>query len=192
MHRQGRLTPLQTGFLSNEEDSVRYVTTLFQSYRHHTVCFVLILCSRSGVPPLCSFEEVKSRSSTSSVASLHMTYLSVDSIPSRRSSVTTYTSVSSAGIKFDAIPTLTKTPWELERHRKLPAGRRQKQKVFPPHIFKTLPKEVYDCIVKQLGNLHFGENKSCPSCYLKDLYNLALTSRAWDRAATAQLYVTCL
>ncbi|PSN66820.1 hypothetical protein BS50DRAFT_493135, partial [Corynespora cassiicola Philippines] len=56
-------------------------------------------------------------------------------------------------------------------------------------IFKNLPREVYDCIVEQLEQLHFAQqNEACSSCYLKDLYNLALTSRAWDQAATAQMY----
>ena len=29
---------------------------------------------------------------------------------------------------------------------------------FPAHIFKTLPREVYDCILEQLENIHFEQD----------------------------------
>lgn len=86
------------------------------------------------------------------------------------------------------IPRLTKTPWELERHKKNSTWRRSKAPYeFPAHIFKRLPKEVYDCIVAQLEQIHIGHDQASSSCYLNDLYNLSLTSRMWDKTTTAQM-----
>ncbi|KAF1365330.1 hypothetical protein EJ07DRAFT_75800, partial [Lizonia empirigonia] len=55
-------------------------------------------------------------------------------------------------------------------------------------IFKRLPREVYECIVAQLDQVHLQDDQACQPCYLRDLHSLALTSRAWDRAATLQMY----
>ncbi|KAH7139374.1 hypothetical protein B0J11DRAFT_41871 [Dendryphion nanum] len=63
---------------------------------------------------------------------------------------------------------------------------------FPSNMFKRLPREVYDCILKHLEQTHLEDNESCRSCYLKDLHSLSLTSRSWDRAATLQLYQKAL
>lgn len=92
------------------------------------------------------------------------------------------------------IPHLTRTPWELERKKKNSVWRRTRVEqehghVLPASVFKHLPREVYDCIVDQLEQLHLGQGQSCPPCYLKDLHSLSLTSRAWDRATTLRLYV---
>ncbi|KAF2191067.1 hypothetical protein K469DRAFT_746509 [Zopfia rhizophila CBS 207.26] len=151
----------------------------------------LLAVDSTGVheaPRPCTASQIESRNSISLVASSRYTSHSTDSALSRRSSVTTYSSQSS-GNNLE-VPHLTKTPWELERHKRSSRWHRSKpaEYVFPAHVFKTLPREVYDCIVEQLEYLYLGQNQSCPSCYMKDLCNLALTSRAWDRAATAQLY----
>ncbi|KAF1836229.1 hypothetical protein BDW02DRAFT_494125 [Decorospora gaudefroyi] len=88
-----------------------------------------------------------------------------------------------------AVPRSTKTPWELERSKKISSWRRRKPVyVFPAHIFKDLPREVYDCIVAQLEQIHLGLDQACPSCYLRDLRSLSLTSRTWDKAASAAMY----
>ena len=61
----------------------------------------------------------------------------------------------------------------------------------PPPVFKYLPTEIYDCILQQLQVVHMRPNtQSCATCYTRDLYNLALTSRAWDRAVRVQLWVS--
>ncbi|KAF2687225.1 hypothetical protein K458DRAFT_386050 [Lentithecium fluviatile CBS 122367] len=87
------------------------------------------------------------------------------------------------------VPHLTRTPWELERYKRHSVWKRTtKEYVYPPQTFKKLPREVYDCVVEHLEQLHLGQDQSCSSCYLKDLYHLSLTSRAWDRAATLQMY----
>lgn len=59
---------------------------------------------------------------------------------------------------------------------------------FPASVFRNLPREVYDCIVEQLEQLYSHEDQRNTACYLRDLSNLSLTSRAWDRAATLQMY----
>ena len=58
----------------------------------------------------------------------------------------------------------------------------------PPPVFKRIPLEIYECILQQLRIVHEGSYlQSCATCYMRDLYNLALVSRAWDRAVRAQL-----
>lgn len=87
------------------------------------------------------------------------------------------------------VPHLTKTPWEVERYKRNSARRRPgPEKELPARIFKSLPREVYDCIVAQLEEIHLRQDQACPSCYLKDLHSLSLTTRAWDRTATLQMY----
>lgn len=54
--------------------------------------------------------------------------------------------------------------------------------------FKSLPPEVYDCILQQLRILHEApEARSCQTCHLQDLCSLSLTSRAWDKAAQKRM-----
>ncbi|KAF2199056.1 hypothetical protein GQ43DRAFT_377161 [Delitschia confertaspora ATCC 74209] len=55
-------------------------------------------------------------------------------------------------------------------------------------VAKRLPREVYDCILDQLAEIHLGRDEPCPDCYLKDMYNLALTSRRWDCAVKEHMY----
>ncbi|KAF2828636.1 hypothetical protein CC86DRAFT_444791 [Ophiobolus disseminans] len=87
-------------------------------------------------------------------------------------------------------PHLTKTPWELERHKKRSRWRRSKvvENELPVAVFKILPKEVYQCIVVQLEQIHLRQTESCSSCYLRDLHSLSLVSRAWDKATTSRMY----
>ncbi|KAI9778906.1 MAG: hypothetical protein M1835_004818 [Candelina submexicana] len=60
-----------------------------------------------------------------------------------------------------------------------------------PPVFKRLPQEIYDCVLQHLRVVHLDPlSPSCATCYLRDLYSLALTSRLWDRAVRAQLYDT--
>ncbi|KAH7380099.1 hypothetical protein BKA66DRAFT_560279 [Pyrenochaeta sp. MPI-SDFR-AT-0127] len=81
------------------------------------------------------------------------------------------------------VPHLTQTPWEAERHKKNPAWRRSKLSYqLPEHVFRKLPREVYDCVLAQLEQIHLSQSEPCALCHLKDLYNLSLTNRAWDRA----------
>jgi hypothetical protein len=91
------------------------------------------------------------------------------------------------------VPRLTRSPWKFERHMRHSVWKRTTMKCgLSSLFFKNLPREVYDCVVEQLEQLHLGQDQSCTSCYLKDLYHLSLTSRAWERAATLQMYVGSL
>ncbi|PVH99115.1 hypothetical protein DM02DRAFT_680132 [Periconia macrospinosa] len=57
------------------------------------------------------------------------------------------------------------------------------------NIFRTLPREVYECILLQLERMYLGcGGKSCSECYVRDLYSLSLTSRAWDRVVNPRMY----
>lgn len=87
------------------------------------------------------------------------------------------------------IPHLTKTPWEADRHKKRASWRKsvKVEHQFPAQIFKNLPREVYDCILAQLEQIHLGQDQPCPNCYLADLANLSLVNRAWDKATTSPM-----
>ncbi|KAF1983677.1 hypothetical protein K402DRAFT_360674 [Aulographum hederae CBS 113979] len=114
---------------------------------------------------------------------------------SRRSSVTSYNSFASQSSAADDVPRLIKTPWEQDRSLR-PVSRRPSKLLKPPPVlparfFQTLPKEIYACIVRQLEILHLAsDRKTCPTCYLRDLCSLFLTSRRFNHAATDQLYGT--
>ncbi|OJD17726.1 hypothetical protein AJ78_02191 [Emergomyces pasteurianus Ep9510] len=59
----------------------------------------------------------------------------------------------------------------------------------PLPFLKPLPQEVYDCILSHLQYSHLAPNcEGCLTCYMRDLYSLALTSRAWEKAVRAKLY----
>ncbi|KAF2500257.1 hypothetical protein BU16DRAFT_241425 [Lophium mytilinum] len=141
-------------------------------------------------PRHCSTGQLSKRSSVSSVASARP---SRDSIYSKGTLTTSYSSVqSTTHYDFDTIPTITKTPWELDRYKRPSTTQRSKptEGTSPAtNSFEKLPREIYDCILQELELLHFQPGKHvCPSCYLRDVSNLALTSRAWDKAARAKLY----
>ncbi|KAL2386729.1 hypothetical protein RJ035_004544 [Blastomyces gilchristii] len=54
---------------------------------------------------------------------------------------------------------------------------------------RPLPQEVYDCIISHLQYSHMApNNEGCITCYMRDLYSLALTSRAWEKAVRGKLY----
>lgn len=104
------------------------------------------------------------RSSTSSYASFGSTFTTVSA---------TQTNATSLGSRRSSFTTVQQ---------------RTRSTQPPPPLFKRLPTEVYECILRQLSDLHTGAHlQSCATCYLRDLYNLALVSRAWDRAVRIQL-----
>src|SRR5262249_509203 len=126
-------------------------------------------------------------SSTASVSSKSSpSRPSLDSGLSRRTSVTLSDSAFTWSSNFEVTPMLTKTPWELERgKRRSTLSIRQSKcsstRSLPAHFFQNLPQEIYDCVLQQLEHLYFDSgSECCPSCYLKDVHSLALTSRAWN------------
>ncbi|QGA12807.1 hypothetical protein EYB26_000452 [Talaromyces marneffei] len=56
---------------------------------------------------------------------------------------------------------------------------------------KCLPPAVYDCILRQLQDLHEAPENyqyGCTTCFQRDLHALALTSRTWERNVRSKLY----
>lgn len=70
----------------------------------------------------------------------------------------------------------------------MPWTRLYEGRKLPTHVYKKTPREVFDCIVAQLEQLHLDQDQACASCYLDNLHSLSLASRAWGEAATAVLY----
>ncbi len=117
---------------------------------------------------------------------------------------------SSRKYRFSSAPKLVKTPWEADRSKRAfsrqwrqerdqepepgplqrsPTGRKQS---LSAGVFRQLPREVYDCILRQLERLHFSQGDgACLSCYLADVTSLCLTSKAWEWRARRSLYVFC-
>ncbi|CAI6340063.1 unnamed protein product [Periconia digitata] len=85
---------------------------------------------------------------------------------------------------------LASAPWELTRRKtRLQLRRTQSSLDLPMNIFRKLPREVYECILLQLENMHLGrDGQGCSQCYVRDLYHLCLTSRSWDRVANPRMY----
>jgi hypothetical protein len=56
-------------------------------------------------------------------------------------------------------------------------------------VFKRLPQVIFDCILNQLQSLHGSPHQSgCLTCFQRDLYALAMSSRAWEKAVRSKLY----
>lgn len=123
-------------------------------------------------------------------------YRTANSIISQRTSISENQNGIQYRSQFESVPAAEKG-WEMHtqfqrpmsifsvtsgpRHSKAPS-------IMQPRIFQMLPREVFDCVLQQLEVLHFGKGaQSCTTCYLRDLYNLALTSRKWDKAARSKL-----
>jgi hypothetical protein len=139
-----------------------------------------------------SLASLTSISSSKGSLSRPSTAGSLSSRYSRRSSTTSYNTLFGQGNGLDDVPKLIRTPWELERSKRsyAPRNKPPTPKQLPAHIFKDLPDEIYQCILQQLEHGYFEDlSGTCTSCYTKDLYSLALTSRAWERSARRQLYV---
>lgn len=70
----------------------------------------------------------------------------------------------------------------LSKHGHLPPGT-------VPSVFSgRLPAEVYDCILVHLEQLHTVPHADgCTTCFMRDLYSLTLTSRAWEKSARSKL-----
>ncbi|KAI9840532.1 MAG: hypothetical protein M1837_001546 [Sclerophora amabilis] len=59
----------------------------------------------------------------------------------------------------------------------------------PQNPIHRLPHEISNCVMEQLKNIHMDPLlASCSTCYLRDLYSMALTSRSWNRAVRPTMY----
>ena len=104
----------------------------------------------------------------------------------RRSSVSSYASLgSSTSIYSNAHTNATSMG---SRRSSFTTQQKMRSTQAPQPVVKRLPQEIYACIIQQLRVVHSEQYiQSCATCYMRDLYNLALTSRAWDRAVRCQL-----
>ena len=104
----------------------------------------------------------------------------------RWSSASSYASLSSGSSVYSA--PYTNATSLGSRRSSFTSQQKSRSTLPPPPVFKRLPQEIYACILRQLKAVHQEQYiQSCSTCHLRDLYNLALTSRAWDRAVRAQL-----
>ena len=115
--------------------------------------------------------------------------------------------ISSKKYRFSSAPKLVKTPWEADRSKRAFSRQwaqdqesqdgpgtlqRARKPSLSAGVFKRLPREVYDCILRQLEQLHFAQPEgACLSCHLADMVSLCLTSKAWEPRARRSLYVAC-
>ncbi|KAF2280080.1 uncharacterized protein EI97DRAFT_110228 [Westerdykella ornata] len=104
---------------------------------------------------------------------------------------------------------ITRVPWEIsnlpsrsKKHHDYPVAVQchvhiVRETSFAGSLFKRLPREVYDLILQKLEQIYHCQPQERteregwsgrPSPYLRDLYSLSLTSRAWNRAATDRMY----
>ncbi|KAF7512856.1 hypothetical protein GJ744_011959 [Endocarpon pusillum] len=103
---------------------------------------------------------------------------SLDSIPSRRSSNTSWVS----NYTQPTVPSPEPGTFSLGSKPSHPGLQRGL-------IFKRISQGVYDCILEQLQDLHSDRlSPSCATCYMRDLVALQLTSRSWDKAVRKTLY----
>lgn len=117
-----------------------------------------------------------------------MSWNSMDSSPmSRRSSSSSIASHDTAASNYSTTQRSSSSGGAVRSS--LPTQQRISRSTKPPlPMFKRLPPEIYGCILEQLKVLHSSPtSQSCATCYLRDLYSLALVSRAWDRAARMKL-----
>lgn len=87
-------------------------------------------------------------------------------------------------------PTLVNTPWELQRKN---LGSRWSKSstassVLRPEVFLQLPREIYQCIIDHIENVHTERTKVDVSGMQADLHSLCLVSRTWHRIAQDHLY----
>lgn len=119
------------------------------------------------------------------------------------SSITSLESQGSERLKkyrFDAAPKLVKTPWEADRAKTafsrqwqmdpsaIPRPTTGKSVVLSSRVFKHLPDEIYDCILRQLEAMFLRqEGGACVSCFHMELSNLCLISKGWNRRVRIKL-----
>ncbi|KAI7236439.1 hypothetical protein KC330_g3747 [Hortaea werneckii] len=92
---------------------------------------------------------------------------------------------------FETVPTLVRTPWELERSASRSESLREPRLQLtrlPRRIFEQLPREVYHAIIDQLKSLSNNGNSVDVIGRQTDLKVLSLVDRRWHRIAREHLY----
>lgn len=92
---------------------------------------------------------------------------------------------------LDHTPTLTSTPWEADRQRRLSFSHprlRSGPNQLPAHVFEQLPHEIYSCITGHLEATYTTDPAINDSGRKQALRTLCLTSKGWAKAAIEHLY----
>ena len=92
--------------------------------------------------------------------------------------------------EFDTPPTLTRTPWELDRGR---PGSRWSRSIDrtsnqPRKIFVQLPREIYQCVLDNLEAVHSVQGTVDVLALRKDLRSLCLVDKKWQHIAREHLF----
>lgn len=93
---------------------------------------------------------------------------------------------------FDETPTLVRTPWEFDRHRKRPQSQWSRHTAsshqLPARVFEELPQEIYECILAHLEASFETASSVHASSLRRQLQTLCFVSKRWARVAVEQLY----
>ena len=93
---------------------------------------------------------------------------------------------------FQDAPTLTRTPWETDRHKRKPLSQWSrcpaKPRSLPAHVFEQLPHGVYNCIIDHLEASCRKTSAVDVSVLWRELRLLCLVSRRWAKVASEHLY----
>lgn len=138
--------------------------------------------------------------------------VAIQDVPPRRgsaASVSSYTSNYSSSTYSSTPPTVysptsPKPAYRVFKQQTAAAQQPPPTPTIPPSFLtlprqpnepaiKCLPPAVYDCILRQLQDLHEAPENyqyGCTTCFQRDLHALALTSRTWERNVRSKLYVS--
>lgn len=91
---------------------------------------------------------------------------------------------------LDAPPTLTRTPWELDRGRPDSRWSRSIDRISnqPRTIFVQLPREIYQCVLDNLEAVHSQWGTVDVLELRKDLRSLCLVDKKWQHIAREHLF----
>ncbi|CAK1360275.1 hypothetical protein CB0940_06347 [Cercospora beticola] len=96
----------------------------------------------------------------------------------------------SGSFTFDTVPKLTRTPWELERGR--PGSRwsrgTDRTSNLPRKAFGELPREILQCILDNLEDVHTQQETVDVLSLRKDLRSLCLVDKKWQSVAKEHLF----
>ena len=105
---------------------------------------------------------------------------------------TSETEVKAGSYTFDTVPTLVRTPWEIDRSRRTLLRRLRtadsQHKPLPRRVFESLPREIYDCILDQLETLHSTRSTRNAVALRADTRALLFVDKRWHRVAREHLY----
>lgn len=88
---------------------------------------------------------------------------------------------------FDQPPTLTQTPWEVDRSKRTSQLQRTRHQL-PARVFEHLPHEIYSCILGHLEATYTDGATIDVSGQKRALRTICLTSKRWAKVGIEHLY----